>query len=138
MATEPTRPTTPPAPPDTPAPHPAPPQPYAWPGWVPIALGAWLFLSTFLWPHGTGPAANTWIVGLLIVIASVLALRMPWMRWVDTALAIWLFLSTLAMSGATRGTLWNNLIVAALVFVASLVPEGMFPTPHGSIRAAAR
>jgi hypothetical protein len=42
------------------------------------------------------------------------------------------------MSGATRGTLWNNLIVAALVFVASLVPEGMFPTPHGSIRAAAR
>ncbi len=142
MATEPTRPTTPPAPPDTAAPHAAPPaappQPYHWSGWVPIALGAWLFISTFLWPHGTGPAANTWIVGLLIVIASVIALRMPWMRWVDTALAIWLFLSTLAMSGATRGTLWNNLIVAVLVFLVSLVPEGMFPTPHSPIRHAVR
>lgn len=138
MAIEPTRPTTPPAPPDTTAPHAAPTQPYHWPGWVPIALGAWLFVSTFLWPHGTGPAANTWIVGSLIVIASLLALRMPWMRWVDTALAIWLFLSTLAMPAATRGTLWNNLIVAVLVFLASLVPEGLSARLHGPIRGSVR
>lgn len=101
-----------------------------WLGWIPIALGAWLFVSAFLWPHGTASAANTWIIGLLIAIAGLIALRMPWMRWVDTALAIWLFLSTLAMPGASRGTLWNNLIVALLVFLVSLVPEGMFPAGH--------
>ena len=109
-----------------PAPRAAPIRPDLWPGWIPIALGAWLFISTFLWPHGTA-STNTWIVGLLIAIASLIALRMPWMRWVDTALAIWLFLSTLAMPGATRATLWNNLIVALLVFLVSLVARGRVP-----------
>lgn len=115
-------------PPPTPAP------PYRWPGWIPIALGAWLFLSAFLWPHGTASATNSWIVGLLIAIASAIALRMPWLRWIDTALAVWLFLSTLAMPDVTRGTLWNNLIVAMLVFVVSLVPEGLNPLkpPRGT------
>lgn len=122
----------------TPDPLPPAPWPDRWPGWIPTALGAWLFISAFLWPHGTASATNTWIVGLLIAIASLIALRMPWMRWVETALAIWLFLSTLAMPGSTRGTLWNNLIVAALVFLVSLVPEGLFPTPHRPIRGAVR
>ena len=92
---------------------------------LPIALGAWLFVSAFLWPHGTGAAVNSWIVGLLIVVAGLIALRMPWMRWLDTALAVWLFLSTLAMPSATGATLWNNLIVAVLVFLASLVPTAI-------------
>ena len=104
---------------------------------VNLVLGVWLFISAFLWPHGTASATNTWIVGLLIAIAGLIALRMPWLRWIDTALAVWLFLSTLAMPGATRGTLWNNLIVAVLVFLTSLVPEGMFPRPHWSIRGGA-
>ena len=123
----PTTPPTPPAPPGPLEPRAAPTQPYHWPGWIPLALGAWLFISAFLWPHSTGTAVNSWIVGLLIVIASLIALRMPWMRWIDTALAVWLFLSTLAMPSATGGTLWNNLIVAMLVFLASLVPEALRP-----------
>jgi hypothetical protein len=125
-------PTTPPAPPATPArpASPVPPYlwPYGWPRWIPIALGAWLFVSAFLWPHGTASATNSWIVGLLIAIVSLVALRMPWMRWIDTALAVWLFLSTLALPHATHGMLWNNLIVAALVYLASLVPGGLSPT----------
>lgn len=131
-----TRSATPPDPP--PPPRAALTQPDRWPGWIATALGAWLFISAFLWPHGTASATNTWIVGLLIAIASLIALRIPWMRWVETALAIWLFLSTLAMPGSNRGTLWNNLIVAALVFLVSLVPEGLFPTPHRPIRGAVR
>lgn len=121
---------------------PTPPAPFhRWPRWIPIALGAWLFVSAFLWPHGTGTAINSWIVGLLIVVASLIALRMPWMRWVATALAVWLFLSTLAMPSATGGTLWNNLIVAMLVFLASLVPEGLDPLlsrPRRGARGAVR
>lgn len=124
--------------PDLPPAPRAPLQPDHRPGWIAIALGAWLFASAFLWPHGAAPAANTWIVGLLIAIASVLALRMPWMRWVDTALAIWLFLSTLAIPGPSRATLWNNLIVALLVFLVSLVPEGLLPAPHRPVRGAVR
>lgn len=135
MANDPTNRTT-MTPDPLPAPRAAPARPDLWPGWIPIALGAWLFISAFLWPHGTA-SPNTWIVGLLIAIASLIALRMPWMRWVDTALAVWLFLSTFVMSDATRGTLWNNLIVALLVFLVSLVPEGVFPTLHRPIRRGA-
>ncbi len=138
--TEPTPP-APPAPPTRPASHVDPEiWPYGWPRWIPIALGAWLFISAFLWPHGTGAAINSWIIGLLIVIASLIALRMPWMRWVVTALAVWLFLSTLAIA-ATHATLWNNLIVAILVFLASLVPEGLDPVlsrPRRGARGAVR
>jgi hypothetical protein len=126
----------PPAPPAIPARPGSPLAPYDGPRWIPIALGAWLFLSAFLWPHSTGSAINSWIVGLLIVIAGLVALRMPWMRWVDTALAVWLFLSTLAIPDASRGTLWNNLIVAILVFLASLVPEGLSPMPRRPGRGA--
>lgn len=132
------QPTTPPAPPATPARPASPADPYGWLGWIPIALGAWLFLSAFLWPHGTGSATNSWIVGLLIVIASLVALRMPWMRWVNTALAVWLFLSTLAIPDTTRGTLWNNLIVALLVYLASLVPGGLYPMLRRPGRGAPR
>src|SRR5262249_14972879 len=42
-----------------PAPRAAPTRPDPWPGWIPIALGAWLFISAFLWPHGTASATNT-------------------------------------------------------------------------------
>ncbi|HEX3764902.1 MAG TPA: SPW repeat protein [Kofleriaceae bacterium] len=105
--------------------------PWGWPRWVPIVLGAWLFVSAFLWHHSPSSATNSWVIGLLIAIAGLIALRMPWMRWVVTALAVWLFLSTLAIAEVNRGTPWNNLIVAVLVFLASLVPGGLVPTPPG-------
>jgi hypothetical protein len=41
------------------------------------------------------------------------------------ALSVWLFLSTLAFPHLTSATLWNNLIIAALVFVLSLIPGPM-------------
>lgn len=64
--------------------------------------------------------ANTWIVGLLIVIAGLLALNMSWLRWFNGALAWWMFFSMIAISPAAT-TRWNNLIVAILVFLVSLV-----------------
>src|SRR5262245_58230588 len=91
----------------TPAPIPArlasPLDPWGWPRWIPIVLGAWLFVSAFLWRHSPSSATNSWIIGLLIAIAGLIALRMPWMRWVVTGLAVWLFLATLAITDVNRG-----------------------------------
>ena len=103
--------------------------------WIDVALGAWLFVSAFLWPHTPGSMANTWIVGLLIVIAGLLALSTPWIRWFEAAIALWLLFSTIAISphAATR---WNNLIVASLVFLVSLVPGALFPIPRRPRRSA--
>jgi O-antigen ligase len=91
-------------------------------------LGAWLFISTFIWPHGSSAATNSWIVGLAIVVVSIIAMYVPWFRWLNTALAVWLFVSTLVVIRATTETMWNNTIVAILVFLISLIPGGLHPT----------
>jgi len=110
-----------------PAPSPAP-QSDAWPRGVNIVLGAWLFISAFVWPHTDSSATNTWIVGLLIVVGAIIALYVPWVRWVHAVLAVWLFLSTLVFPHVDAGTMWNNTIVAILVFLLALVPGGLHPT----------
>jgi hypothetical protein len=103
---------------------------------VNIALGLWLFLSAFVWPHTTAQMTNTWIVGLLVVAFAAISLRVPQARWVNTALAVWLFISVWALP-TTVPTFWNNLIIAVAVFIVSLVPgvPGGPPTRMGRGRS---
>ncbi len=116
-----------PATPRTPATPPAP-ESDAWPRAANIVLGAWLFISAFIWPHTQSSATNTWIVGLLIAIVGIVALYVPWVRWLNAVLAVWLFISTLIFPHVVAATMWNNTIVAILVFLLALVPSGVHPT----------
>ena len=95
-----------------------------WPRWLNLLAGVWLFISAFVWPHTAAAQANTWIVGALIAIASIWAMFAPSVRIVNTILAIWLFFSTLFIYHTSVGTVWNNLILAVVVFVLSLIPSG--------------
>jgi SPW repeat len=103
----------------------------AWPRWVSLLLGIWLFISAFAWPHAMAQQTNTWIVGVLMVIVSILAMFAPQARFINTVLAIWLFVSTLVMAHQTTTTVWNNCIVAIVVFALSLVPSGVAHLPGG-------
>ncbi|MGE5186646.1 MAG: SPW repeat protein [Acidobacteriota bacterium] len=100
----------------------------AWPRWINILAGAWLFISAFVWPHTLSAQANTWIVGALMFIVAIAALFQPPVRWANTALAVWLFVSTWFFPHADTATLWNNLIVAIVVFILSLTPSGAMTT----------
>ena len=86
-----------------------------------IVLGIWLFLSAFAWEHYPASRTNTWVVGLLIAVVGLIALRSPSARWGNTVLALWLAASTLLLWPAVTATFWNNLIIAALVFALSAV-----------------
>jgi hypothetical protein len=88
-----------------------------------LILGAWLFLSAFLWRHTPAARANTWIVGVLIIVFAVLSGARPQARYANTVLAVWLFLSSLSIYHVTGATAWNNCIVAILVFLFSLAPS---------------
>jgi hypothetical protein len=88
-----------------------------------IVVGAWLFISAFIWPHSAPARMNTWIVGALCAIFAVAALRSPPVRWLNTVLAIWLFFSVFSIYHLSGGTFWNNLIAAIVMFIASLVPS---------------
>ncbi len=91
-----------------------------------LALGVWLFISAFVWPHAMGQQTNTWILGVLVALASAWAMYAPNARYLDTIFAVWLFVSTLVIAHHSAATMWNNLIVAIVVFVLSL-PGGVEP-----------
>jgi hypothetical protein len=74
-------------------------------------------------------------VGLLVLIVALVAMAAPAFRWVNTVLAIWLFFSTPAFPHGNTGTVWNSLIIAAVVFVLSLLPNSV---PTSSARAVGR
>ncbi len=86
-----------------------------------VVLGVWLFISAFIWEHTAAERTNTWILGVLFVVFALVATRSPGARWVNTALSIWLFISVWALPHDNVGTMWNNALVAIVVFFASLV-----------------
>lgn len=103
-----------------------------WVRYAASAVATWLLLSAFLWPHGEAQRVNTWVVGMLMLVVSFSAAVVPRMRFANTVLAVWLFFSTIVLGGYTA-TVANNLIVAAVVFVLSLIPSVKRPaaTPPG-------
>lgn len=97
------------------------------------ALGVWLFISAFAWPHTLEQRTNTWILGVLAFLFSLLAMSVPRTRFLNTILAVWLFISAWALPRISPGTVWNNVLVAIAIFVVSLVPSSS-ETPSGALR----
>lgn len=95
-----------------------------WQDWVKGIAGLWLFLSP--WVLGvTGDSAsswNGWIVGLLIIIGSVVALRAPHglgSQWFVGIVGLWLVLSPAIITVAAE-MVWTCVIVGILAAVLSL------------------
>lgn len=92
---------------------------------VNLILGVWLFVSAFLWPHSQAQMTNTWIVGALAVVISLVSMYAEaQVRYLNTILSIWLFVSVWVLPRLNVGAAWNNIIVAVLLFVFSLMPSG--------------
>jgi hypothetical protein len=83
-------------------------------------MGAWLFVSAFLWPHQGAVALSTWVPGLLIAAVALAAMVVPPVRLANVLLGLWVLVAAVA-SGADD-LVWNNGIVGLTVLVAALVP----------------
>lgn len=94
-----------------------------WARYANIILGIWLFISAFVWAHGSAQMTNTWICGILAVGFALLTLASPGFRFANMLLGIWLFISAFALPRVSSGTVVNNAIVGALLFLFALVPE---------------
>lgn len=90
--------------------------------YVNIIAGAWLFTSAFLWQHSAPSRMNNWVVGGLIMVFAAIGLLLPMARILNSVLSIWLFFSALAVFHLMGAALWNNLIMATVVFLVSLIP----------------
>lgn len=106
---------------DAETPHTAP----NWARYTTALVAAWLLVSAFAWPHSVALRQVTWITGALMFATAVAAMSLPVFRWVHTALAAWLFLATVwLLPHVSAATVWNNVIVAGVVFTLSLFPNG--------------
>ena len=89
---------------------------------VNVILGVWLFVSAFAWTHSSAQMTNTWILGALVVIFALIATHLPRLRYLNALTAVWLFISAFALPRMHPGTVWNNALVALVIFFLSLQP----------------
>ncbi|MGA9520558.1 MAG: hypothetical protein WBV82_03790 [Myxococcaceae bacterium] len=96
--------------------------PRRWPARiVQIALGAWLFFTAFIWPHGSYGFHLAWISGLLFIGLAVASAFVPWVRLILGLACVWFLLATFFTSEPPI-TLANNLFVAMFIFVFNFLP----------------
>jgi hypothetical protein len=88
-----------------------------------MALGLWLFVSAFAWPHTTSTRLNTCMVGLFVTIAATMAAGVSVFRQLTSVLAVWLLFTTLMVYPASPITFWSNILAAVAVLVVSLIPS---------------
>jgi hypothetical protein len=90
---------------------------------IDVALGLWLVVSAFLWPHGLPQFLNATVIGAAIAIDAGMALAgHERARFTNRALAVWLFVSNLFLPGTTLATAWNHSVLAVVLFLLSMVP----------------
>ena len=88
-----------------------------------MALGLWLFVSAFAWPHTASTRLNTCMVGLFVAIAATMAAGVSVFRQLTSVLALWLLFTTLMVYPASPITFWSNILTAVAVLVVSLIPS---------------
>ena len=92
-----------------------------------MALGAWLVISAFAWPHPRWQFFNTAIPGMAIVVFALVACMAPWVRYLNTAISAYLFVAAWccpANTSAEIATQGNNLIIGLWVFLISVLHDG--------------
>ena len=83
-------------------------------------LGVWLFVSAFMWNHGSTEFTVTVVCGVLTFALAIASIYVGVARYMNAGLAVVLFLAALAIPATTHTTTWHNVIIAAAIFVASL------------------
>ena len=88
--------------------------------WLNLILGAWLFLSRFVWTHSAAQFVNACVVSVLYTSVATAALGNPRVRYANLALAAWLFLSAWLLPRAADATLWHNVALSVAMFAVAM------------------
>ena len=95
------------------------------------ALGLWLFLSAFLWPHPLPQLINAWMCGIFSVTIALAAIELDERaRYLNVGLGIWLILSSLIWRDGHLGTVVNHVIVGVGLVVFGSVRQIGHLRPH--------
>jgi hypothetical protein len=94
----------------------------AWAGYASLALGLWLFVSAFLWPHSSFAFAASWIMGGCIAMTAFAAIWASPARYFNVLLGAMSLGWQLTAASKEPLTLVHGVIVSGLVIVLSFVP----------------
>lgn len=98
-------------------------RPHDWARYARLVLGAWLVISAFSWSHPPPTASNTWILGLIVIIATLATLHAQPARWIDRSAAAALVILSLPLARFSAATALHNILVAAALVWLSFAPE---------------
>jgi hypothetical protein len=93
-----------------------------------LALGTWLFASSFLLPRTSASGTNAWVIGMLIMSFSLWSLWVPQMRRVNAFAGVWVLLAAVVLPRSGATTLVHDLLAGLAVLLISLVPNRPVPT----------
>jgi hypothetical protein len=87
-------------------------------------LGLWLFLSAFLWEHGSRQFHNAWIVAAVVISAALAGLQgARWGRRLNATPGGWLVITALFWSRGDAATFWNHTLVGIAVALFAFAPS---------------
>jgi hypothetical protein len=92
---------------------------------VNLALGGWLFLSAFLWPHSDVERLNAVIAGGLAAIFALLSTRARVAHYLSAAVGAWVFWSAWFFAPRYLATSYNALAVGVVMFCFAIIPDFM-------------
>lgn len=94
----------------------------AWPRYLNLALGLWLFISAFLWPHSSFAFAASWIMGSCIAMNAFAAIWAPPARYFAVPLGAMSLGWQLTAASDQPLTLIHGVIVSGLVALLAFMP----------------
>lgn len=100
---------------------------------VHLAVAGWLMVSAFVLPHSSATAWNSIVVAVLVAAVALLAfvaVGRPGVKYGLSVLAIWLFASTMFMPHESLGTVFNDVLVACVLALVSLLPSHRWAAHH--------
>jgi|SoiMethySBSTD1v2_1073268.scaffolds.fasta_scaffold296605_3 hypothetical protein len=101
--------------------------PGLWAHYAAAMIGAWFFMSSVVWHEGTVWRSLDWMLGLLVIGASIMALRHARQHWLISGLGALLVLVSFVLPHASDLTVWNERVVGVLLVVLGLVAGGELP-----------
>ena len=94
------------------------------------ALGFWLMLSVFLWPHDPTRGFADFFVGSLLLLAGFCGIFLRLFRFFETLLGLWLVWSAFALSAMSLTGRLHDGLLGLVVVALSVVPGRLADERH--------
>ncbi len=98
-----------------------------WAHYASALVASWFVMSSVVWHDGMAVRSLDWMLGLLAIGASVVALRHSRRHWAISGLGAVLVIFSFVLPHASGLTAWNERVVGTLLVLLGLVAGGELP-----------